>query len=80
MRTVMQGNLTLSQMADQKANMVIGASFVIFTLSVGQMRAGTMLSDADCNIGVRRLCRSSVRNIVRAAADRHCEKLRQSER
>jgi hypothetical protein len=43
MRTVMQGNLTLSQMADQKANMVIGASFVIFTLSVGQMRAGTML-------------------------------------
>jgi hypothetical protein len=39
----MQGNLTLSQMADQKANMIIGASFVIFTLSVGQIHAGTML-------------------------------------
>ncbi|MCH4150590.1 MAG: DUF5706 domain-containing protein [Sphingobium sp.] len=43
LRTTMQGNLTLSQMADQKANMIIGASFVIFTLSVGQIHAGTML-------------------------------------
>lgn len=42
-RTVLQGNITLSQMADQKANMVMGASFVVFTLSVGQLRAGTMM-------------------------------------
>ncbi|MBB6124272.1 Pycsar system effector family protein [Sphingobium subterraneum] len=39
-RTVLQGNLTLSQMADQKANMVMGAAFVVFTLSVGQVRSG----------------------------------------
>lgn len=42
-RTSMQSMLTLSQMADQKANMVMGASFVVFTLAVGQARAGTML-------------------------------------
>lgn len=42
-RTSMQSTLTLSQMADQKANMVMGASFVVFTLAVGQARAGTML-------------------------------------
>ncbi len=42
-RTTMQSTLTLSQMADQKANMVMGASFVVFTLAVGQARAGTML-------------------------------------
>lgn len=32
--------LQLSQMADQKANMLMGATFVIFTLAVGQARAG----------------------------------------
>lgn len=42
-RTSMQNQMTLSQMADQKANMVMGASFVVFTLAVGQARAGTML-------------------------------------
>lgn len=42
-RTGMQNQMTLSQMADQKANMVMGASFVVFTLAVGQARAGTML-------------------------------------
>jgi hypothetical protein len=42
-RTSMACNLQLSQMADQKANMVMGAAFVVFTLSVGQFRAGTML-------------------------------------
>jgi hypothetical protein len=30
----------LSQMADQKASMLLGVTFVIFTLSVGQMRMG----------------------------------------
>lgn len=42
-RTVMTNHVALSQMADQKANMVMGASFVVFTLAVGQARAGTML-------------------------------------
>jgi hypothetical protein len=42
-RTVTGSTLQLSQMADQKANMVMGASFVVFTLAVGQSRAGTML-------------------------------------
>lgn len=42
-RTSMACTLQLSQMADQKANMVMGAAFVVFTLSVGQLRAGTMI-------------------------------------
>ncbi|WP_336965745.1 Pycsar system effector family protein [Sphingobium aquiterrae] len=42
-RTSMASNLQLSQMADQKANMVMGAAFLVFTLSVGQLRTGTML-------------------------------------
>lgn len=42
-RTSLQANLQLSQMADQKANMVMGAAFVVFTLSVGQLRTGTMI-------------------------------------
>lgn len=42
-RTVLQNNMTLSQMADQKANLIMGAAFVVFTLAVGQARAGTML-------------------------------------
>jgi Family of unknown function (DUF5706) len=37
---VLQNTMTLSQMADQKANMVMGAAFVVFTLAVGQVRAG----------------------------------------
>lgn len=42
-RTSMLSTLQLSQMADQKANMVMGASFVVFTLAVGQVRSGVML-------------------------------------
>tara|TARA_R110000782_G_scaffold167129_4_gene259135 strand:+ start:22225 stop:22770 length:546 start_codon:yes stop_codon:yes gene_type:complete len=42
-RTSMLSTLALSQMADQKANMVMGASFVVFTLAIGQARSGTML-------------------------------------
>lgn len=42
-RTSMQNQMTLSQMADQKANMVTGASLVVFTLALGQAHAGTML-------------------------------------
>ena len=39
-RTSMQMNLALSQMADQKASILMGATFVVFTIAVGQARAG----------------------------------------
>jgi hypothetical protein len=42
-RTSQQMQLQLSQMADQKASMLMGATFVVFTLSVGQLRAGGSL-------------------------------------
>jgi Family of unknown function (DUF5706) len=35
-RTTQQINVALSQMADQKASILMGATFVVFTLSVGQ--------------------------------------------
>lgn len=35
-RTTQQINLALSQMADQKASILMGATFVVFTISVGQ--------------------------------------------
>ena len=35
-RTAQQINLALSQMADQKASILMGATFVVFTISVGQ--------------------------------------------
>lgn len=39
-RTAQQMQLQLSQMADQKASILMGATFVVFTLSVGQVRSG----------------------------------------
>ena len=39
-RTTQQGHYTLSQMADQKASILMGASFVIFAITVGQARTG----------------------------------------
>ncbi len=39
-RTALLTNLTLSQMADQKASILMGATFVVFTLSVGQAARG----------------------------------------
>jgi hypothetical protein len=39
-RTVEQMQLQLSQMADQKASMLMGASSLVFTVAVGQMRSG----------------------------------------
>jgi hypothetical protein len=36
-RTAQQLNVTLSQMADQKASILMGATFVVFTISVGQV-------------------------------------------
>ena len=35
-RTAQTINLSLSQMADQKASILMGATFVVFTISVGQ--------------------------------------------
>lgn len=40
MRTTQQVQVQLSQMADQKANMLLGVTFVIFTITVGQANAG----------------------------------------
>ncbi|RVQ66378.1 hypothetical protein EKN06_10100 [Croceicoccus ponticola] len=39
-RTATQSNLTLSQMADQKASMLMGATFLVFTIAVGQASRG----------------------------------------
>jgi hypothetical protein len=41
-RTATQTNLTLSQMADQKASILMGATFVVFTIAVGQARSGSV--------------------------------------
>ncbi|MES2498801.1 MAG: Pycsar system effector family protein [Pseudomonadota bacterium] len=40
LRTAQQIQYQLSQMADQKASMLMGATFVIFTITVGQFKAG----------------------------------------
>ena len=40
-RTTQQINISLSQMADQKASILMGATFVVFTISIGQVRAGS---------------------------------------
>jgi hypothetical protein len=39
-RTSVQMNQMLSQMADQKASILMGATFVVFTIAVGQARGG----------------------------------------
>ena len=39
-RTATQTNLALSQMADQKASILMGATFVVFTIAVGQAGRG----------------------------------------
>jgi hypothetical protein len=38
LRTAQQIHVMLSQMADQKANMLLAATFVIFTITIGQVR------------------------------------------
>jgi hypothetical protein len=40
LRTTHQVQYQLSQMADQKANMLLGITFVIFTIVIGQARGG----------------------------------------
>ena len=42
LRTTQQIQYQLSQMADQKASMLLGITFVIFTITVGQARAGQL--------------------------------------
>ena len=39
-RTSQQVNLSLSQMADSKASILMGATFVVFTISVSQASRG----------------------------------------
>lgn len=39
-RTNQQLTMHLSQMADQKASILMGATFVVFTLAIGQARSG----------------------------------------
>ncbi len=39
-RTAVQANLTLSQMADQKASMLLAATLVVFTIAIGQAGGG----------------------------------------
>jgi hypothetical protein len=41
-RTSVQMNQMLSQMADQKASILMGATFVVFTIAVGQARGGNI--------------------------------------
>lgn len=38
LRTGQQNHIRLSQMADQKANMLLAATFVVFTITLGQVR------------------------------------------
>lgn len=42
-RTIELMQLQLSQMADQKASMLLGASSLVFTVAVGQIRAGGVM-------------------------------------
>ena len=41
-RTSVQTNLSLSQMADQKASILMGATFVVFTIAIGQAKNGAI--------------------------------------
>ncbi len=47
-RTTTQTNLALSQMADNKASMLMGATFVVFTIAVGQASKGNMPASLLC--------------------------------
>ena len=42
MRTVQLATLTLSQMADQKASILMGASFVVFSITIGRSLSGAL--------------------------------------
>ncbi len=42
LRTTQQINMMLSQMADAKASILMGATFLVFTIAVGQARDGAL--------------------------------------
>lgn len=42
LRATQQHHVQLSQMADNKANMLLGATFIVFTLAIGQSDAGSL--------------------------------------
>ena len=54
-RTFQMMNLTLSQMADQKASILIGASFVVFSISIGQASASDGVSLTIAVLGISAL-------------------------
>lgn len=54
-RTFQMMNLTLSQMADQKASILIGASFVVFSISIGQASKSDGLSVTIAVLGLSAL-------------------------
>ncbi|MBC7493006.1 MAG: hypothetical protein H7241_11285 [Novosphingobium sp.] len=41
-RTIQTINVTLSQMADAKASLLMGATFLVFTIAVGQAKSGSL--------------------------------------
>jgi hypothetical protein len=41
-RTLQQITMSYSQMADQKASLLMGANFIVFTIAVGQARKGEL--------------------------------------
>jgi hypothetical protein len=41
-RTIQTINVTLSQMADAKASLLMGATFLVFTIVVGQAKSGSL--------------------------------------
>ena len=47
-RTATTANLMLSQMADQKASILMGATFVVFTIALGQTDNGTYPLSSIC--------------------------------
>ena len=54
-RTLQMMNLTLSQMADQKASILIGASFVVFSISIGQVSKSDGLTLTIAVLGISAL-------------------------
>lgn len=54
-RTLQMMNLTLSQMADQKASILIGASFVVFSITIGQASKSDGVSVTTAVLGLSAL-------------------------
>jgi len=48
LRTASQANLSLSQMADHKASILMGAAFVVFTITTGQATHGALPPSLMC--------------------------------